>query len=1074
MIRFGLGLGDGWTSGLDLVLRISLVLAVAWLLTSLLRRNTASIRHAVWSTGLIAVIVMPLVQTFVPGWRVLPATDESVGESFATGDDFAIPPMISPDHPGRWPYMENAVNDPGLMASMAARRMAANSESDESTIAVMEATDFERSDALAPSSSAESSVVQETVAKPKAGSSVGPAVGMIWLIGVVVFCLPMVLGTARIWRLRRSSEPVPSLITDEVAQLATELGVSRRVDIVLSIEREMPMTWGLFVPVLLLPACAVTWSSERRRMVLLHELAHIRRWDCLTQLLGQFARALHWFNPLAWLALHRLRIEQERACDDVVLNCGTNADEYASELLSVTARLPRPTWDTAVALAMSRCSRIEQRLKAILDSDCERRPMSSRHVLATCGLMMIVACGIAAAQRQVAEGAMPLAKQITLVTEETQAAGSDAKPVATAETELGFDNGDFEGTVGRSGYPASWFPAQLTETANFLKFQVEDIGHGGKRSVSITIDKAHPSKLVAYNWISKPRGWKPGQALEISAWVKTENVTTTPSLIVQCLGKDNNYLTFGTSDEKFNITGTKDWTRIAALVLVPPETDQIHVRASLKMPENGGSKVWFDDFAIAETNAADAKAATQEISPAVQAAMKQQNETATNLAASQNGSLKHVLDKITEVSPTPVDPKTLNEAAIRGMLQSLNDPYSTLITAEQMKEFTQQLDGKLVGIGTVLAKEADKIVITSLIPNSPALRGGLKARDVIVEINGQPAKELVDAVKLIRGQAGTEVTLKILRADKPESLTLKRGEIRVPTVKGLSLGEQGQWRHWLDEEQKIAFVQLTMFDQQTESDLKATLTQLQEQGLKGLVLDLRGNPGGVFHELVKVARLFMNHSKVVLIRGKGQREEYQMTGAPAPFAELPLVLVVDATTASSAEALSASLKDNGRAIVVGERTFGKGSVQMMIPLGDSSGASLKLTTAHLISPNGQSLHRAADSKSWGVDPHDGYFVPLTIEQRTARQKNLLPRETGSLKLPPSVLPEFLEKDVADPQLAAALKSLSAKLKTGEFAKTGRPLADQEALLSLRDDLRKQRDELRVKLEQLDRQLGEGR
>jgi carboxyl-terminal processing protease len=1067
MIRFGLGLADSWTSGLDFVLRSSLVLAVAWLLTSLLRRNTASMRHAVWTTGLVAVIAMPLVQTFVPSWRVLPATNELVGESFATGDDFLILPMISPDHHGHWPYMENAVNDPVLMASVAAR-VAANSESDESTIAAMEAMDIERSDALAPSSSAENSVVKETVAKPKAGSSFGPAVGMLWLIGVVVFCLPMVLGTARIWRLRRASEPVPSLITDEVAQLATELGLSRRVEIVLSTEREMPMTWGLFAPVLLLPASAMTWSSERRRMVLLHELAHIRRWDCLTQLLGQLARALHWFNPLAWLALHRLRIEQERACDDVVLNCGTNANEYASELLSVTARLPRPTWDTAVALAMSRCSRIEQRLKAILDADCERRPMSRRHVLATCGLMLFVACGIAAAQRQVAAAAMPLANQIAFGNEDAPTAGSDAKPVTTAKAELGFDNGDFEGTVEANGYPTSWFPAQLAETEKFLKFQVEESGHGGKRSVSITIDKSHPSQPVYYNWVAKPRGWKPGQALEVSAWVKTENVTKSPSLAVQCWSKENKYLAVSTSHEKLNVTGTKDWTRIAALVLVPPGTDQIHVRAILPMPENGGAKVWFDDFAIAETNAADAKAATRENSAAEQA------ESTRRLSATPEGSLKQVLDKIAEVSPTPVDLKALNEAAIRGMLQSLNDPYSTLITAEQMKEFNQQLDGKLVGIGVVLAKEADSIVITSLVPNSPALHGGVKARDVIVEINGQPAKELADAVKLIRGPAGTELTLTVRRADKPESFTLKRGDIRVPTVKGLSLDEQGQWRHWLDADQKIAFVQLTMFDQQTEADLKAVLTQLQTQGIKGLVLDLRGNPGGVFHELVKVARLFMNHSKVVLIRGKGQREEYQMTGAPAPFAELPLVLVVDATTGSSAEALSASLKDNGRAIVVGERTFGKGSVQMMIPIGDASGASLKLTTAHLISPSGQSLHRAADSKTWGVDPHDGYFVPLTTEQRAARQKNLLPRETGSLKLPPSVSPEFLEKELADPQLAAALRSLSAKLKTGEFAKTGRPLAEQEALLSQRDELRKQRDELRVKLEQLDRQLGEGR
>ncbi len=1070
MNRFGLGLADSMAGGLDFVLRGSLVLTVAWLLTSLLRRNTAAIRHAVWSMGLVAVIVLPLMQTFVPSWRVLPATDESIGESFATGDDFAIPPMISPDHPGHWPLVENAANDPGLMASKAARsaaQIAANSESNESTIAAIEAMEAERSEALAPSASAESSVVNETAAKPKAGSSVGPAVGMIWLIGVAVFCLPMVLGTARVWRLRRSSEPVPNQITDEVAQLAAELRVSRRVEIVLSGEREMPMTWGLFTPVLLLPASAATWSGDRRRMVVLHELAHIRRWDCLTQLLGQFARALHWFNPLAWLALHRMRIEQERACDDVVLNFGTDADEYAWELLSVTARLPRPMWDTSVALAMSRCSRIEQRLKSILDSNCERRPTSLRQFVATCGAMLVVVCGIAAAQRQVAVAAD---KPNTVV---AQAAGADAKPAEAAKTELGFDNGDFEGDVQPGGYPASWHPAHLVETVQFLKFQVEDSGHGGKRSASIAIDKTHPAHPVAYNWLAMPRGWKAGQALEVSAWVKTENVKITPSLAVQCWGKDNNFLAIGSSYEKFQVTGTKDWTRIAALVLVPAETQQILVRAVLSMPGNGGAKVWFDDFEIAKANEADAKAATHELTPAEQAAVKQQDEAAIKASSD---SLKQVLDKIAEVSPTPVDPKALNEAAIRGMLQSLKDPYSTLITAEQMKEFSQQLEGKLVGIGAMLKKEGDEIEVTGLVPNSPAMRGGLKPRDVIVEINGQPAKDLVEAVKSIRGQAGTEVTLKVRRADKPESLTLKRGEVRIPAVKGFSLNDQGQWRHWLDADQKIGFVHLTMFDQATSNDLKETLTRLKEQGLKGLVLDLRGNGGGMLNSCVEVARLFLKEGTIVEVRSRPPHEnsKFEVTAPHTPLlADVPLIVLVDPTTASAAEVLASALKDNNRATLLGERTFGKGSVQTIVPLGNE-GQSLKLTVALMFSAGGHSLHRAADSKTWGVDPHDGYFVPLTTEQRVARIKTAQAREIGALKLPESVSPDFLDKDVADSQLAAALKSLLAKLKTGEFTKTGRPLADQDAVLTQRDDLRKQRDELRGKLEQLDRELGEGR
>lgn len=410
------------------------------------------------------------------------------------------------------------------------------------------------------------------------------------------------------------------------------------------------------------------------------------------------------------------------------------------------------------------------------------------------------------------------------------------------------------------------------------------------------------------------------------------------------------------------------------------------------------------------------------------------------------------------------------------MLQSLKDPYSGLLAAEQMHEMMHQIDGRLVGIGAMLAKEAETIVVTGLVPNSPAMRGGLKPRDVIVEINGQPAKGLQEAVKLIRGHAGTEVTIKVLRTDKPESLTLKRAEVRVPSVRGLSLNDKGEWQHWLDAEQKIAFVQLVMFDKESGNDLKEVLTRSRDQGMKGLVLDLRGNVGGMLMSCIQVAELFLKEGTIVQTRGRNPNENmtYQVGAATAgQFADVPLVVLIDPATASAGEVLAAALKDNNRAKLIGERTFGKGSVQSIMPLG-SDGFQIKLTTALMLSPNGQSWNRATDSKSWGVDPDDGYFVPLTVEQRMARSKAVVARESGTLKLPPVATPEFLENEAADPQLGAALKTMQAKLKTGEFAQTGQPLADQQTQLSKRDDLRKQRDELRQKLEQLDHELGESR
>jgi len=1086
MIHLGLGEGGDAMYAVEMIARSSLVLVVALSCAMVLWRRSAAVRHLVWATAIVGVLALPVAQPIVPEWQILPSTllptvqgVEVISNDSGRSTD-RLTQVSDPvtDERGelRRPAFETATStaetpfEPSLAMETESREVAALPDEPSTSITMTTSPNL---------------VVGEVVNSPSLWAVARWFCGVAWLTGVAICGVPILLGMTSVWSLRRSSRPAPRVIEDEVRQLAKCLQLQRRVVVVLSEQRHMPMTWGVFVPVLLLPAAAVSWSMERRRMVLLHELAHIRRWDCLTQLLGQLARAVHWFNPLAWLALYQLRSEQERACDDVVLNHGASPVDYASELLSVTARLPRSTWDGAVALAMSRTSRIEQRLNAILDARSERRPLSVFRVIATTAFMTLVAFGIATAQPDLAEAGMPIVPQVpsiaaTVQTDAPEAKKTtDAKSVSTTKNELRFDNGDFEAEP-VNGLPPSWSMIKPPGGARFANLTLDDVGHGGNRSVSIAIDKSHPMQSLHYHWAGSPHGWKPGQALEISAWVKTENVTASPALAVQCWGQENKYLSLSTSEEKYKVTGTSDWTRIAALVLVPADTELILVRAVLIMPGNPGAKASFDDFAITEADPVEARTATKLLSAEVQAffqqSVKRQVEDVKAPHVPQNALLNTVLEKIAEVSPNPVNPQTLNEGAIRGMLQSLNDPYSSLVTAEQMKEFQTQMAGKLVGIGVSLATEADEIVVTSLLPNSPAMRSGMKPRDVLVEINGQPAKNLAAAVTSIRGAAGTDVTLRIRRSNNFETVTLKRGEVRLPSVKGLLLDEQGKWRHWLDPEQKIAYVQLTVFDGETHGALKEILIRLQQVGVKGLVLDLRGNVGGGFVPCVEVARLILKEGKIVQVRGRQTDQNWSPSVEPtqaSPFSELPLVVLIDHTTASAAEMLAAALKDNHRAILIGERTFGKGSVQSILPVGNE-GLSLKLTTAQMFSPSGQPWHRFAGSKVWGVDPHDGYFVTLTAEQRTARQTAQLGRDTGMLKLPELLTPALLDREFADPQLAAGLKSMLAKLKTGEFVKSGGPLTDQQALLTQREDLRKQRDELRQKLEQLDRELGDSR
>lgn len=859
--------------GVDLALRAAVVLALAGMATSLMRGSSAAARHMVWSAALVGILVMPAMYLFAP----IP---------------IGLPSLISSSANVEPPVRDNSNNRPAspiLYASASPELPSTDTAPAELPLAPV----------TTPVAHVSQAAMKSDQSRPWAIH--WPALLIAaWLTGAGIFTLPVLLSLFSLRRLRLKAQPMTANLAEELRQLArTSLG-RRQVAGLQSETRRMPMTWGIWRPIILLPAEAVEWSPERRRLVLLHELAHIRRYDCLLQIVGQFVRALHWFNPLAWRALHQLRLEQEKACDDAVLNAGVHADEYATELLSITARIPLVLWDSVVALAIGRATRLEQRLAAILDLRSNRRALSTRtttiSITACCVLIVILS---------------------TLQYREAQ---------------------------------------------------------------------AEPSKT--------------GQA-----------------------------------------NATPEQPAIQAPDVVPvPKTPQGTPGPRVPAPEG----------------------------IATQAPAPQQPATQVNAA-----SVRKALDQIEKSSVSPVDPNALNEAAIRGMVQALKDPYSSLVTTAELKQLYEQIDGRIVGIGAALSRDNNRTIVRQVIPNSPALKGGLQQQDEILTIDGQAiSPNLAEAVKAIRGMSGTEVTLKIRRAGQELNLTLTRGEIRLPAVRGLSTNLKGQARHWLDQPQGLAYVQIAEFSKQTPDDLKSLLQTLAQEGLKGLVLDVRGCPGGLLTACVDVARLFLNNAKVVETRGRTPDQNHIFsTGPQVTYPDLPLVVLIDKQTASAAEVLSVALKDNGRAIVIGERSFGKGSVQSILPL-EQDGPALRLTTAELISPSGRSFHRQPDSKEWGIDPTDGYFIPLTPEQRAARGSKYAERESSALKLSEVLTPELIEKELSDPALAAAHKTLQSKLTTGEFAKVGRPLTELQTQLAQQDELRKQRDEIRRKLELLDRELGE--
>ncbi len=238
--------------------------------------------------------------------------------------------------------------------------------------------------------------------------------------------------------------------------------------------------------------------------------------------------------------------------------------------------------------------------------------------------------------------------------------------------------------------------------------------------------------------------------------------------------------------------------------------------------------------------------------------------------------------------------------------------------------------------------------------------------------------------------------------------------------------------------------------------------------MKGLVLDLRGNPGGILNTCVEVAQLFLSNADVVRIIGKDPQpvEVVKVTG-DAPFGKVPLVVVVDGSTGSAAEVLAGALQDNKRGVILGERTHGKGSIQAILPLGKDS---IKLTVRLMTTPAGRAFNRTPEATTWGIDPNPGFFVPTDAETRRSRAEKVILAENGLGRLPTPLSTQSIERDLSDKPLSLAFDALRHRILKGGFEPNGQSLEEQAALLKEQDALRAERDALRARLGQLDHAL----
>ena len=362
---------------------------------------------------------------------------------------------------------------------------------------------------------------------------------------------------------------------------------------------------------------------------------------------------------------------------------------------------------------------------------------------------------------------------------------------------------------------------------------------------------------------------------------------------------------------------------------------------------------------------------------------------------------------------TKVTKKSLMQGALKGMMESLDDPHSVYFTSEELRSFQEDIKGKYVGVGMVIQKKVgEPLTVVSPIEDGPAYKVGIKPKDQIVEIDGESTYNLTseEASKRLKGKANTTVKVKVYReANKlTKVFELKRETIELKYVKSKML------------EGGIGYLRLTQFGDNVYPDMKKALEGLQAKGMKALILDLRSNPGGELGQSIKIASMFIEKGKIVSTRQKkGEETVYSREGKY--FGNFPMVVLINGGSASASEIVSGALKDYKRATLIGEKTFGKGSVQTLLPLPDGDG--IKITIAKYYTPNGISIDGTGIEPDKKVEDKDYYLISdgtitnIDENQQKENKKEIIKEFKG----------EKAAKEVdthKDIQLEAAIKFLN--------------------------------------------------
>ncbi|WP_022850433.1 S41 family peptidase [Limisalsivibrio acetivorans] len=332
----------------------------------------------------------------------------------------------------------------------------------------------------------------------------------------------------------------------------------------------------------------------------------------------------------------------------------------------------------------------------------------------------------------------------------------------------------------------------------------------------------------------------------------------------------------------------------------------------------------------------------------------------------------------------PVENKKLIEGAISGMLHEL-DPHSTYLSAEDFNEFKVDTKGEFGGLGITIGMRDNILTVISPLEDTPAYRKGIKAGDKIIKIedNSTAGITLNEAVKKLRGKKGTDVTITIMRdtKDKPFDVTITRDIIKIHSVKHSMIGDD------------VGYIRIIQFQNDVSDEIAAAVTDLRNKGAEGFVIDLRNNPGGLLSEAIKVSSIFLPANlEVVYTKDRNGRDQhFRSSMLSTKEKEKPLVVLVNEGSASASEIFSGAVQDHGRGTLIGKNTYGKASVQTIIPIGE--GAAMKLTTAKYYTPKGRMIHETGikpdvvvEQKDDEMDIQEGEDIDPELVSNTAKPK----------------------------------------------------------------------------------------